>query len=91
MLVISTGIKARDELARQCGLATGARGGIVVDDHLQTSDPSIFAIGECAVHKDFIYGLVAPGYEMAEVLASNIFRSKDPATLPAQKLSRALT
>ena len=79
MLVISTGIKARDELARQCGITTGARGGIVVDDHLQTSDPSIFAIGECAVHKDFIYGLVAPGYEMAEVLASNIFRSKDLA------------
>jgi nitrite reductase (NADH) large subunit len=78
MLVISTGIKARDELARQCGLETGARGGIVVNDFLQTSDPFIFAIGECAVHKDFIYGLVAPGYEMAEVVASNISRSKDP-------------
>jgi nitrite reductase (NADH) large subunit len=72
MLVISTGIRARDELAKQCGLAIGSRGGIVVDDMMQTNDPSIFAIGECAVHKDFIYGLVAPGYEMAEVLASNI-------------------
>lgn len=79
MLVISTGIKARDELAQQFGLETGARGGIVVDDHLQTSDPSIFAIGECAVHKNFIYGLVAPGYEMAEVLASNICIRSDPA------------
>ena len=78
MLVISTGIKARDELARQCGLETGARGGIVVNDQLQTSDSSIFAIGECAVHKDFIYGLVAPGYEMAEVLAHNISLNNDP-------------
>jgi nitrite reductase (NADH) large subunit len=72
LLVISTGIKARDELAVQCGLETGARGGIAVNDHLQTSDPSIFAIGECATYKECIYGLIAPGYEMAEVLASNI-------------------
>ncbi|MDP4213402.1 MAG: nitrite reductase large subunit NirB [Bacteroidota bacterium] len=76
MLVISTGIKARDELASQCGIETGARGGIVVNDQLQTSDPSVFAIGECAVHKDMIYGLVAPGYEMAEVLASHLCQAK---------------
>jgi nitrite reductase (NADH) large subunit len=54
MLVISAGIKARDELATACGLTTGTRGGIVVNDQLQTSDPSIFAIGECVAHKDFI-------------------------------------
>jgi nitrite reductase (NADH) large subunit len=72
LLVISAGIKARDELAKGCGLLTGTRGGIVVDDQLQTSDPSIFAIGECALHRDMIYGLVAPGYEMAEVLATNL-------------------
>jgi len=72
MLVISAGIKPRDELARQCGLATGPRGGIVVNEQLQTSDPSIFAIGECALYKDMIYGLVAPGYEMAEVVATRL-------------------
>ncbi|HVU84081.1 MAG TPA: FAD-dependent oxidoreductase, partial [Puia sp.] len=72
MLVISAGIRPRDELAGLCGLQTGNRGGIVVNDLLQTSDPSIYAIGECALHRDVIYGLVAPGYEMAEVLASNL-------------------
>jgi len=72
MLVISTGIRARDELAKECHLQTGARGGIVVDQRLQTNDPFIFAIGECALFNEMIYGLVAPGYEMAEVLATNL-------------------
>jgi nitrite reductase (NADH) large subunit len=72
MVVISAGIKPRDELARACGLAVGPRGGVVVDDFLQTSDPDIFAIGEIALHRGMIYGLVAPGYEMADVLAANL-------------------
>jgi nitrite reductase (NADH) large subunit len=72
MLVISAGIKPRDELAKAAFLQTGPRGGIVVNDTLQTSDPSIFAIGECALHQGMIYGLVAPGYEMADVVASNL-------------------
>jgi nitrite reductase (NADH) large subunit len=72
MLVISAGIKPRDELAKLAGLETGQRGGIVVNDQLQTSDPSIYAIGECALHRGMIYGLVAPGYEMAEVVAATI-------------------
>ena len=71
MLIISAGIKPRDELAKLCGLQTGHRGGIVVNEKLQTTDPFVFAIGECALYKGMIYGLVAPGYEMAEVLASN--------------------
>ncbi|MFN0050112.1 MAG: nitrite reductase large subunit NirB [Cytophagales bacterium] len=71
MLVISAGIKPRDELARLCGLEVGQRGGIAVNNRLQTSDPSVFAIGECALHGGMIYGLVAPGYEMADVVASN--------------------
>lgn len=72
MVVISAGIKPRDELARQAGLAVGPRGGIVVNDHLQTYDPNIFAIGEAALHQAMIYGLVAPGYEMAEVVATQL-------------------
>jgi nitrite reductase (NADH) large subunit len=72
MLVISAGIKPRDELARQCGLETGQRGGIIVNDNLQTNDPCIFAIGECALHKSMIYGLVAPGYEMADTVVMNL-------------------
>jgi nitrite reductase (NADH) large subunit len=72
MLVISAGIKPRDEVAQRCGLEVGARGGIVVNSTLQTNDPSIFAIGECALYNGMIYGLVAPGYEMAEVVAANL-------------------
>lgn len=72
MLVISAGIKPRDEIAQLCGLETGHRGGIVVNDQLKTNDPFIYAIGECALHKGMIYGLVAPGYEMAEVVAKNL-------------------
>ncbi|MDJ1479206.1 nitrite reductase large subunit NirB [Cytophagaceae bacterium YF14B1] len=72
MLVISAGIKPRDELAKLSGLEVGTRGGIVVNSKLQTTDPEIFAVGECALHNGMIYGLVAPGYEMADVVASNL-------------------
>lgn len=72
ILIISAGIMPRDELAQAAGLTTGARGGIVVDENMRTSDPHIFAIGECALYKDMIYGLVAPGYEMSEVAAATI-------------------
>ncbi|MBC9912995.1 nitrite reductase large subunit NirB [Chitinophaga varians] len=72
MLVISAGIKPRDELAIAAGLPTGPRGGIVVNEQLQTADPFIYAIGECALYQNMIYGLVAPGYEMAEVVAAHL-------------------
>jgi nitrite reductase (NADH) large subunit len=72
MIVVSAGIKPRDELARACGLLVGQRGGVVVDDHLRTSDPDIYAIGEVAVYGGMIYGLSAPGYEMAEIAAANL-------------------
>jgi nitrite reductase (NADH) large subunit len=69
MLVISAGIKPRDEVAKLSGIEVGSRGGIVVNDNLQTSDPNVFAIGECALHNQMIYGLVAPGYDMADCVA----------------------
>ncbi|MCJ8166585.1 nitrite reductase large subunit NirB [Pontibacter sp. E15-1] len=72
ILVISAGIRPRDELAKLAGLETGTRGGIVVNEQMQTSDASIFAIGECALYDGMIYGLVAPGYEMAEVVAAQL-------------------
>jgi nitrite reductase (NADH) large subunit len=72
MLVISAGIKARDELAKDCGLDTGPQGGIIVNKKMQTNDPSIYAIGECALYHGAIYGLVAPGYEMAEVVVAQL-------------------
>ena len=72
MLVISAGIRPRDELARACGLQTGPRGGVIIDATCRTSDPNIFAIGEVALYQDQIYGLVAPGYDMAEVSVEQI-------------------
>ncbi len=72
MLVISAGIRPRDELGKSCGLKMGTRGGIVVDNKMRTSDPSIFAIGEIALYNQMIYGLVAPGYEMAGVAVDQI-------------------
>jgi nitrite reductase (NADH) large subunit len=72
MLVISAGIKPRDELGRVAGLEVGERGGIVVNNKMQTSDSHIYAIGEVALYNSMIYGLVAPGYEMADVAAEQI-------------------
>ncbi|WP_114748839.1 nitrite reductase large subunit NirB [Pleomorphovibrio marinus] len=72
MLVISAGIKPRDELAAKAGLELGKRGGILVNDALQTTDRHIYAIGEAAVHRDKVYGLVAPGYEMASQVVNQL-------------------
>ncbi|MCH6258637.1 FAD-dependent oxidoreductase [Puniceicoccaceae bacterium K14] len=72
MLVLSTGVRPRDELANDAGLTVGARGGIVVNDQLQTSDPNIYAIGECAMHRGQVYGFVSPCYSMAETLAETL-------------------
>ena len=72
MVVFSAGIRPRDELARQSVLAIGPRGGVAIDDHCRSSDRSVYAIGECASWKDKLFGLVAPGYEMARVAAGHI-------------------
>jgi nitrite reductase (NADH) large subunit len=72
MVIVSAGIRPRDDLAKQSTLEVGQRGGIVVNDRLETSDFHVYAIGECALHGGMIYGLVAPGYEMAEIVAANM-------------------
>ena len=72
LLVVSAGIRPRDDLARAAGLPVGERGGIAVDDLLQTVCPFVYAIGECAAHRNFTYGLVGPGYEMADILARRL-------------------
>ena len=70
MIVFATGVRPRDELARQFGPDVDPRGGgIVVDDQLRTTDACIHAIGDCASHEGVSYGLVAPGYRMSETLA----------------------
>jgi nitrite reductase (NADH) large subunit len=68
VVVFSAGIRPRDALARECDLAVAERGGVLVDEQCRTSDPAIFAIGECAAPGGTMYGLAAPGYAMAEVV-----------------------
>ena len=72
LIVFSAGIRPRDELARGAGLVVGERGGVRIDSHCRTSNPDIYAIGECALWDGRIFGLVAPGYQMAEVAARHI-------------------
>jgi len=72
IVVFSAGIRPRDELARAAGLAVGERGGIRINSHCQTSNPDIYAVGECALWEGRIFGLVAPGYQMAEVAARHM-------------------
>ena len=72
VVVFSAGIRAADTLARGCGLAVGERGGVLVDDRCRTADPHVWAVGECAALQGRTYGLVAPGYAMAEVVADRL-------------------
>lgn len=72
LVVFSAGIRPRDDIARSCGLTIGEHGGVVVDEQCRTSDPTIYAIGECASAGGRVYGLVSPGYQMARVVAENV-------------------
>jgi nitrite reductase (NADH) large subunit len=77
LIVYSAGIRPHDELAREAKLEVGERGGIVIDDQCRTSDPDIYAVGECALWNGRIFGLVAPGYQMAEVVARRLAGEAD--------------
>jgi nitrite reductase (NADH) large subunit len=79
LVVFSAGIRPRDQLARDCGIEVGERGGIVVDDACRTSDPDVYAIGECALAAGRVWGLVAPGYDMARVVAQQLLGERDAA------------
>jgi nitrite reductase (NADH) large subunit len=72
MVVFSAGIRPRDELARAAGLTLGERGGALTDRACRTSDPAVYAIGECAAVEGRIYGLVSPGYAQARVVADRL-------------------
>ncbi|WP_318448036.1 nitrite reductase large subunit NirB [Photobacterium leiognathi] len=71
-IVFSTGIRPQDKLASQCGLEIGVRGGIAVNNFCQTSDNDVYAIGECASWNNMFYGLVAPGYKMAQIAVGHL-------------------
>ncbi|WP_448319369.1 nitrite reductase large subunit NirB [Streptomyces sp. CO7] len=91
LVIFSAGVRPRDQLARDCGLQVGERGGIAIDEHCRTlGDERVFAIGECALAADGrVYGLVAPGYEMAQTAAAAI-ASDEAATFTGADLSTKL-
>ncbi|WP_253450019.1 nitrite reductase large subunit NirB [Halomonas sp. Y3] len=78
LIVFSAGIRPRDELARDSGLTLGERGGVVIDDRCLTSDPAILAVGEVALWQGSIFGLVAPGYQMAKAAAATLLEGDEP-------------
>ncbi|MFM0300160.1 nitrite reductase large subunit NirB [Paraburkholderia sediminicola] len=88
MIVFSAGIRPRDDLARESGLALGQRGGIVIDNACRTSDPHIYAVGECALWNGQLFGLVAPGYDMARTVAKQLLG--DPAEFAGADMSTKL-
>ncbi len=89
VVLFATGVRPRDDLARQSGLAVGERGGMVVDDHCQSpDDENVWAIGEVACIGGRCLGLVAPGYSMAEVVVDRLLGGR--ATFPGADLSTKL-
>jgi nitrite reductase (NADH) large subunit len=83
LLVFSAGIRPQDTLAKDCGLLIGERGGVVINDNCQTSDDNIYAIGEVALWNNQVFGLVAPGFRMAETTAAEIAGEQSAAFLGA--------
>ena len=88
VVVFATGVRPRDELARAAGLEVGERGGVVVDDACRTSDPAVWAVGEVACIEGRVWGLVAPGYAMAEVVVDRLLGGA--ATFPGADSSTKL-
>jgi len=90
LVVMATGVKPNVELAKRAGLR--CERGILVDDTLQTFDPSIYAVGECVQHRNRTFGLVAPLWEQARVCAIHLAElgvSRYRGTLPATQLKVA--
>ncbi len=81
IVVMAAGIRPNIALAKEAGLACGR--GIQVDDGMTTSDPAIFAVGECVEHRGALFGLVAPLWDMAKVLADRVTKTAATDYVPA--------
>ncbi|HEX2419761.1 MAG TPA: nitrite reductase large subunit NirB [Micromonosporaceae bacterium] len=88
VVVFAAGVRPRDELAGAAGLTLGERGGVLVDSSCRTGDPDVYAIGEVAAVDGRCYGLIAPGYAMAEVVADRLLGGD--ATFPGADTSTKL-
>lgn len=84
LVIVSAGVRPRDELARAAGLTLGPRGGVLVSEVLQSSHPDVYAIGECAVRPGLRIGHVAPGYRMADALARTMFGRPEAFSVPQE-------
>jgi nitrite reductase (NADH) large subunit len=80
LVVMAVGIRPNSAIAKEAGVEVNR--GIVVTDYMQTSDPDIFALGECAEVGGQVYGLVAPLYDMARVLAARLTGDHDAVFKP---------
>ena len=81
LVVMAVGIRPNVALAKAAGLATNR--GVIVDDGMATSDPAIFAVGECVEHRGAVFGLVAPLFDMAKILADRVTATADSIYNPA--------
>ncbi|GAB3478044.1 nitrite reductase large subunit NirB [Marinomonas epiphytica] len=90
LILFSAGIRPQDALAKQSGLALGERGGIVIDNQCLTSDSDIYAIGECALWNNRIFGLVAPGYTMAKIAAKHLLDANTAESFTGADMSTKL-
>jgi nitrite reductase (NADH) large subunit len=88
VVVFATGVRPRDELGRAAGLEIGERGGVIVDEACRTSVPGVWAIGEVACIEGRVWGLIAPGYTMAEIVADRLLGGE--ATFPGADTSTKL-
>lgn len=78
LVVFSAGIRPNDGLAAAAGIELGPRGGFAVDDCCRTGAPDVYAVGECAAYEGRLFGLVAPGYRMAEAAAAHLAAEPEP-------------
>ncbi|HTH26954.1 MAG TPA: nitrite reductase large subunit NirB [Sphingobium sp.] len=78
IVVMAVGIRPSTSLARDAGLEVNR--GILVDDHMVTSDPDVLAVGECVEHNNMVYGLVAPLWDMCRSLADGLVATENPYT-----------
>ena len=88
MVVVATGIKPNAELGMMCGLTVERA--IVVDNHMRSADFDVYAVGECAQHRGMVYGLVAPLWEQAKVLADHITHKDRTSSYHGSKLATKL-
>ncbi|KAF3397930.1 Nitrite reductase [NAD] [Penicillium rolfsii] len=90
-ICFAIGVKPRDELGQSAGIQSAGRGGFVIDESLQTNVPDIYAVGECASWENQTFGIIAPGIEMADVLAYNLTNpDREPKRFTRPDLSTKL-